>query len=261
MFIPYRKTIQFDATAQVSHLLEHGQWLQKNNEVVYLERISSIDVPFEVTQQMIDSLKFDNPTSMLGKQLTLRMLFNAWMKTDENGKALPNITAIERIDGRRYALLTHIDSVYELYGDVKRVLEVMQLNPNWMTICGTTDGATCTSPKVNPLLLRNAYLDAATTTSVGIQAITSNSSPSTPLFNSNVRNRQRSISNPYKNKPPYSTTNANVQHLSTSKSSSYANAVINNTTRMGQSPTLPPNSTNVTNYVTPSTLQHELQLL
>ena len=257
MFIPYRKTIQFDANAQVSHLLEHGQWLQKNNEVVYLDRLSSIDVPFEVTQQMIDSLKFDNPSSMLNTKITLRMLFNAWMKKDAHGNTLPSITAIEQIDGKKYALLTHINSVYELYEDVRRVLEVMRHNPHWPTICGTKEGASCTSPKVNPLLLRNAYLDAATTNNTGIQAITSTTPTTTSLFNSNVRNKQRTVYNPYKHTNNRSTIPATSMRSSTTANApSYANAVTNNSNAFQ-----PPSSTNVTNYVTLSTLQQELQLL
>ena len=133
----------------------------------------------------------------------------------------------------------------------------MRHNPHWMTICGTKEGASCTSPKVNPLLLRNAYLDAATTTTTGIRAVTSTTPTITPLFNSNVRNKQRTVHNPYKSTNSRSTPPAPSMRSSTAANApSYANAVTNNSNNFQ-----PPPSTNVTNYVTPSTLHHELQLL
>ena len=187
MFVPYRKTVQFTAMAQVTHLMEHGHWLQQNNDVVYLEKIATLDAPFQVTQYIVDNLQFDNPSAMIGTDITLRSLFNAWKKRDDNGKELPSITAIEKINGQKFALLTHIHSVYELYEDIQRVINVMRQYPGWETICGTKTGAVCTSPKVNPLLLNNAYLDSATTNTLGIQAIQPQSATMTPLFNSNVK--------------------------------------------------------------------------
>ena len=253
MFIPYRKTVQFPTSAQLSHLLTHGQWLEKNNDVVYLDRLTSIDSPFTITQYILDNLRFDN-ANMLGKEITLRMLFNAWTKKDSNGKILPSITAIEKIDGKKFALLTHVDSVYELYGDVQRVVEVLSQCPGWEDLCGTNGGAICTSPKVNPLLLRNAYLDAATSNSLGIQAPTP-SRVTTHLFNSNVRTS--AVRNPYKS--PRDPTLPMSKTSNTTTSTSYANAV---TQPSGyQQSQQPSASTTVTNYVTPSTLQRELQLL
>ena len=199
MFIPFCKTVQFTATAQITHLMEHGHWLQQNNDVVYLEKIATLDTPFPVTQHIVDNLQFENPSSMLGTNITLQSLFNAWKKRDEKGTELPSVTAIEKINGRKFALLTHIHSVYELYEDIQRVINVMRRYPGWSDICGTRTGAVCTSPKVNPLLLNNAYLDSATTNSLGIHAIQSSPTSAAPLFNSNVRNRRR-VTNPYQSK-------------------------------------------------------------
>lgn len=261
MFIPYRRTVQFTSTAQISHLLEHGQWLQKNNDVVYLEKIASLDVPFQVTQYVIDNLKFDNASTMLGTNITLRSLFNAWKKVNDSGQELPQITAIEQINGRKFALLTHVHSVYELYEDVQKVFRVMRQYPGWNTICGTISGAICTSPKVNPLLLHNAYLDSATVNTLGIKAVNTSTIPSTNLFNSNVKPR-RGVQNPYKNKKKNSYPSAQgnppspLRPSNTPTSSSYSNAVMPASNAQQQ-----PSSTTVTAYVTPSTLQKELQLL
>ena len=95
MYIPYRKTVQIPAAIQLSHLLEHGQWMEKNNDVVYLDRIATLDNPFTITQYLTEQLQFNNPQSMIGKQITLRALLNAWTKVDQTGNALPKITAIE----------------------------------------------------------------------------------------------------------------------------------------------------------------------
>lgn len=264
LFIPYRKTVQFTAEAQILHLLEHGQWLQQHNDVVYLDKLTSIDTPFVVTEYLLQHMDFHDD-SMLGKEITLRSLLTAWSKVDSNGTTLPAVTAIEKIDETKYALLTHVHSVYELYNDVCRAVDVMSTCEGWDKLCGHPDGAVVTSPKVNPLLTRNAYLDAAVNTSTGISAMPV--SPNTSLFNSDYKN-PKVVRNPYKQSTLKNKSSTKQKTIKSSSLQRQSKAQSNDTTAFSYAAAVSQQGNNssqsnnkVTNYVTPQTLQQELQLL